>query len=238
MLSTLDLPEMTPILSSSVFSSQSLSESLQPGLEGPSARDADKIPVGTFPPLKGSEFLGVGQSVSVSAAQPTSIGAEQSVSVSAAQSASIGVEQSVSMSAVQSVTEAAPSVGTLDINRTAGPTPGASEVPIPTTESQGNREPPDENRSSDFEIVPLTGEVVIPDIDSEVDDLICGQRLPSTRSSSPHDSSFEVIPDSDDNNNSKQRGVSSMPSEQVPVPPSASVGGGAVVCLHLKWQDF
>jgi len=149
MLSTLDLPEIMPISSSSVFSSQSLGESLQPGLEGPSARDAIKIPAGTFPPLEGSEFLGVGQSVSVSAAQ----------------SKSLGVGQSVSESVVQSVTEAAPSVGTLDIGRTAGPTPGAGEVPIPTTECQGNQEPPDESRASDFELVPPTGEVVTPDIE-------------------------------------------------------------------------
>ena len=65
MLSTLDLPEIMPISSSTVYSSQSLGESLQLGLEGPSARDAGKIPVGTFPPLEGSELLGAGQSVSV-----------------------------------------------------------------------------------------------------------------------------------------------------------------------------
>ena len=57
--------------------------------------------------------------------------------MSAAQSTSLGVGQSVSVNVVQSVTEAAPSVGTMDINRTAGPTPGAGEVPIPTTECQG-----------------------------------------------------------------------------------------------------
>ena len=170
----------------------------------------------------------------MSAAQPISIGVGQSVSVSAVQSTSLGVEQSVSVSVVQSVTGAAPSVGTLDIGRTAGPIPGAGEVPIPTTECQGNQEPPDESRASDYELVPPTGEVVTPDIESEADNLTCGQRLPSTRSSSPLDSSFEVIPDSDDNNNDKQRGVSSMQSEQVPVPPSASVGGGAVVLPPLE----
>ena len=102
MLSTLDLPEMTPVLSSSsVNYSQSLGESLQPGLEGLSARGAVKIPVGTFPPLEAAEPLGVGQTA---------------VSVSAAQFTSVNV--------VQSVAEVAPSVGTPDINRTASPTPG------------------------------------------------------------------------------------------------------------------
>jgi len=163
--------------------------------------------------------------VSVSAAQSSFLGVEQSVSVSAAQFTSIGV--------VQSVAEVAPSVGTPDISRTAGPTPGAGEVPIPTTERQGIQEPPDEGSTSDFELVPPTGKILTSGQDSETD-LTCGQRLPSTRSSSPQNSSFEVIPDSDDECNREQRGVSSMPSEQVPVPPAASVGGGAVVLPPLE----
>ena len=65
----------------------------------------------------------------------------------------------------------------MDTNRTAGPTPGAGEVPIPTTECQGIQEPPDESRESDYELVPPTGEVVTQDIESEADNLTCGQRL-------------------------------------------------------------
>jgi len=82
--------------------------------------------------------------------------------------------------------------------------------------------------------VPPTGKVVTPDTESEADNLTCGQRLPSTRSSSLLDSSFEVIPDSDDNNNDKRRNVSSVQSEQESVPPSASVGGGAVALPPLE----
>ena len=145
---------MTPVLSSgSVINSQSLGESLQPGLEGPSARGAVKIPVGTIPPLEEAESLGVGQTaVSVSAAQSPFLGVEQSVSVSAAQFTSVSV--------VQSVAEVAPSVGTPDIGRTAGPTPGAGEVPIPTSEFQGTQEPPDEGSMSDFELIPPTGKIL------------------------------------------------------------------------------
>ena len=189
MLSTLDLPEMTPVLSSSVISSLSLGESLQPGLEGP--RDAVKISVGTFPPLEEPESLGVEQSISVSAAQSPFLGVEQSVSVSAAQSSFLGVEQSVPVSAaqftsigvVQSVAEVAPSVGTPDINRTTSPTPGAGEVLIPSFERQGIQEPPDEGSLSDFELVPPTGKILTPGQGSETD-LTCGQRMPSTCSSS------------------------------------------------------
>ena len=145
--------------------------------------------------------------------------------MSAAQFTSVGV--------VQSVAEVASSVGTPDISRTTGPTPGAGEVPIPTTESQGIREPPDESSISDFELVPPTAKILTPGQDSETD-LTCGQRMPSTRSSSPQNSSFEVIPDSDDESDHEQRGISSMPSEQVPVPPAAPVGGGAVVLPPLE----
>jgi len=109
MLSTLDLPELAPVCSSSVFSSQSVDESLQPGLEGPSARDAVKFPVGTFLPLEGVEDVGVGHTAAVNV--------EQSVSV--------GVEQAATVGVAQSTNEAVPSTGILDINRAAGPTPGA-----------------------------------------------------------------------------------------------------------------
>jgi len=78
MLSTLDLPELAPVCSSSVFSSQSVDESLQLGLEGPSARDAVKSPVGTFRPLEGFEVLGAGQTAAVSVEQPVSVGVGQS----------------------------------------------------------------------------------------------------------------------------------------------------------------
>jgi len=107
MLPTLDLPELAPVSSDSVPTSQSVAESLQPVAEGPSARDAVKSPVRTFCPLEEFVFLGAGQSVSVSTEQSMSLGVEQSVSVSA--------EQSVSAGVVQSTAEVAPSTGTIDI---------------------------------------------------------------------------------------------------------------------------
>ena len=133
----------------------------------------------------------------------------------------------MSVGVVQSATEAAPSTGTLDISSVAGPTPGAGAVPGNPAECQGNQEPPDERSAADFELIAPSG-------DSEADNLTCGQRLPSTRSSSPQNSSFEVIPDSDDNNNDVRRGASSTQSVQLPVPPSASGGGGAVVLPPLE----
>jgi len=191
MLPTLDLPEVAPISSSSVLSSQSVDESLRLVAEGPSARDAVKSPVRTFCPLEGFEFLGAGQSVTVSAKQSVSLGVGQSVSVSAEQSVSVGV--------VQSATEVAPSTGTLDINRDAGPTPGGGAVPGKSVEHQGFQEPPEQSRASDPELLALSSDMIPPSGDGETGSLTCGQRLPSTRSSSPLNSSFEVIPDSDDN---------------------------------------
>jgi len=140
----------------------------------------------------------------------------------------------VSVGVVQSATEAAPSTGTLDINRDAGPTPGAGAVPGNPVEHQGYQEPPEQSKTADSELLALSSDIITPSGDGETDSLTCGQRLPSTRSSSPLNSSFEVIPDSDDNNNDVCRGVSSTPSVQLPVPPTASVGGGAVVLPPLE----
>jgi len=135
---------------------------------------------------------------------------------------------------VQSTAEVAPSTGTIDINRDAGPTPGAGAVPGISVEHQGFQEPPEQSRAADSELLALSSDIITPSGDGETDSLTCGQRLPSTRSSSPLNSSFEVIPDSDNNNNDVCRGASSTPSVQLPVPPSASVGGGAVVLPPLE----
>jgi len=56
-------------------------------------------------------------------------------------------------------------------------TPGAGEMPGSSGSVQGTQEPP--------------VELLAPDADSEIDNLTCGQRFPSTQSSSPHDSSFD-----------------------------------------------
>ena len=161
----------------------------------------------------------------MSAAQSSFLGVEQSVSVSAAQFTSVGV--------VQSVAEVTPSVGTPDINRTASPTPGAGEVPIPTSEFQGTQEPPDEGSLLDSEVIPPSGKILASGQDSEAD-LTCGQKMPSTSSSSSQNSSFEVIPDSDDEGSCRQHGISTMPAGQVSVPPAAPVGGGAVAMPPLE----
>ena len=123
--------------------------------------------------------------------QSTSLGVGQSVFVSAEQSVSVGV--------VQTTAEVAPSTGTIDINRDAGPTPGASAVPGIPVEHQGFQEPPEQSSAADHELLASSSDIIVPS--GETDSLTCGQRLPSTRSSSPINSSFEVIPDSDDNNN-------------------------------------
>ena len=111
-----------------------------------------------------------------------SVGVGQSVYVSIAQSVSVGV--------VQSATEAAPSTGTLDINRDAGPTPGAGAVPGNSVEHQGYQEPPEQSRAADPELVALSSDIITPSGDGETDSLTCGQRLPSTRSSSPLNSFY------------------------------------------------
>jgi len=74
----------------------------------------------------------------------------------------------------------------------AGPTPGAGKMPGSSVIVQETQEPP-------VELVAPDVELVAPDVDSELDNLACG-RLPSTRSSTSHDSSFEVIPETDDDN--------------------------------------
>ena len=107
-------------------------------------------------------------------------------------------------------------------------------VPGKSAEYQGFQEPPEQSSAADPELLALSSDIIPPSGDGETDSLTCGQRLPSTRSSSPLNSSFEVIPDSDDNNNDVCRGASSTSSVQLPVPPSASVGGGAVVLPPLE----
>ena len=85
-----------------MFSLLSVDESLQPGLDGPSARDAVKDPVGTFPPLVGFEALGAGQLEAV------------------------GVEQLETVLGVgQEVKKVASSTGILISASAADPTPGA-----------------------------------------------------------------------------------------------------------------
>jgi len=157
-----------------------------------------------------------------------SVTTSQSVSVSAGQSVSVSVEQSVSAGVEQVIAEVAPSTGTSDVIRDAGPTPGAGAVPGIPVEHQGSQELPEQSSVADPELSVASSDVIPPSGDGKADSLTCGQRLPSTRSSSPLNSSFEVIPDSDDNNNDVCRGDSSTPLVQQPVPPTASVGGGAV----------
>ena len=224
----LDLPELAPVSSESVPTSQSVAESLQLVAEGPSARGAVKSPVRTFCPLEGFEFLSAEQPMSLGVGQPVAVRAEQSMSLGVGQSVAVSAEQSVSVGVVQTTAEVAPSTGTIDIVRDAGPTPGAGAVPGIPVEHQGFQEPPEQSSAADHELLASSSDIIAPSGNGETDSLTCGQRLPSTRSSSPINSSFEVIPDSDDNNNDVCRGTSSTPPVQLPKPPSAFVGGGAV----------